>query len=346
MDASAGSGMLNDCFFCNAPLGSNDEIEHCQQGRRLAFDPAVGRLWIVCSACGRWNLTPAEDRWEAIEECERRFRQCRVRLCTDEIGMARLASGLDLVRIGSPVLPEFAAWRYGDQLLRRRLLNGPRTVVRALAWPGAVAAGTVIAVSVGTAGALAWAGAAALLMHRRRRRPAVAVPLESGGTLALAEDQIRHAELIRAEDESEQWAMWVGCEPEDAPAGARVERTAAGEPRALLTGEDGRTAAALILPSLNPLGGDPGMVQAAVGWIQAVGGPSQALRQFARSRLVRAPLDNVARTLVSLHPEARLALEMSLHEDEEQRALRGELTILRWAWRQEEELARIADGMW
>lgn len=49
---------------------------------------------------------------------------------------------------------------------------------------------------------------------------------------------------------------------------------------------------------------------------------------------------------MSLHPEARLALEMSLHEDEEQRALRGELTILRWAWRQEEELARIADGMW
>ena len=35
--------MLNDCFFCNAPLGSNDEIEHCQQGRRLAFEIDVER---------------------------------------------------------------------------------------------------------------------------------------------------------------------------------------------------------------------------------------------------------------------------------------------------------------
>lgn len=335
--------MLSECFFCNTKLDHNPDIENCPHGRRLAFDSKLGRLWVVCAACGRWNLTPAEDRWEAIEDCERRFRDSRVRLCTDEIGMARLPSGLDLVRIGDPVLPEFAAWRYGAQLLRRRLWSGPRKVVKTLAWPGAIAAGAVIAVSFGTAGAAAWVGAAALALHRYRHRAALAVPLESGGTLALAPEQIHNAELIRAEDESEQWAMWVGCEPEDAPPEARVEYTAAGEPRALLTGGDGRTAAALILPNLNPLGGDPRMVQAAVGWIQAVGGPSQALHVFARSRLVRSPFDTIERSLVSLHPEARLALEMALHEEEEQRALRGELTILRWAWKQEEVLAAIAD---
>lgn len=196
--------MITECFFCNATFEPNEDIEHCPRGQRLAFDTRQGRLWITCRSCGRWNLTPAEDRWEALEECERRFRDCRVRLCTDEIGLARLPSGLDLVRIGSPVLPEFAAWRYGDQLLRRRLLSGPRQVVRALAWPGAVAAGTLIAASVGTAGTLAWVGAAAFAMHQHRRRPAVAVPLESGGRLALATEQIHHAELIRAEDESEQ----------------------------------------------------------------------------------------------------------------------------------------------
>jgi hypothetical protein len=336
--------MLSECFFCDTPLDRNLEIEHCPIGRRLAFDSRQGRLWIVCGACGRWNLTPTDDRWEAIEECERRFRTSRVRLCTDQIGMARLPGGLDLVRIGAPVLPEFAAWRYGDRLLRRRVWSGPRKAARALALPGAVAAGTVIAASFGTAGALAVAGAAALLMHRRRHRPALAVPLEQGGALQLDAEQIQTAELIRAEDESEQWAVWVGCEPEQAPVETRIEYTAAGEPRALLTGGDGRTAAALILPTLNPLGGDSRMVQAAVGWLQAVGGPYQALRTFARSRLVRAPLDNIGRTLASLHPEARLALEMALHEDEEQRALRGELTILRWAWHREEMVAAIADG--
>lgn len=337
--------MLSECFFCNTKLDHNPDIENCPQGRRIAFDSKLGRLWVVCGACGRWNLTPAEDRWEAIEDCERKFRDSRVRLCTDQIGMARLPSGLDLVRIGDPVLPEFAAWRYGSQLLRRRMWSGPRKAVKALAWPGAVAAGAVIAASFGTVGAAAWVGAAALVLHRYRHRPALAIPLESGGTLGLAPEQIQHAELIRAEDESEQWAMWVGCEPEDAPPEARVEYTAAGEPRALLTGGDGRTAAALILPNLNPLGGDGRMVQAAVGWIQAVGGPSQALHVFARSRLVRSPFDTIERSLVSLHPEARLALEMALHEEEEQRALRGELTILRWAWRQEEALASIVDSL-
>ena len=47
----------------------------------------------------------------------------------------------------------------------------------------------------------------------------------------------------------------------------------------------------------------------------------------------------------SMHPEVRLALEMALHEDEERRALSGELSVLHWAWRQEERLAAIADRL-
>lgn len=40
----------------------------------------------------------------------------------------------------------------------------------------------------------------------------------------------------------------------------------------------------------------------------------------------------------------RLALEMSLHEESEQRALEGELEALRRDWREAEEIAAIADG--
>src|SRR5439155_2313984 len=88
-------------------------IEHFPVGRKLAFDAANGRLWVVCKLCGRWNLTPLEERWEAIEECERLFRDTFVRVSTDNIGMARLAEGFALIRIGAPLRPEFAAWRYG-----------------------------------------------------------------------------------------------------------------------------------------------------------------------------------------------------------------------------------------
>jgi len=40
-----------------------------------------------------------------------------------------------------------------------------------------------------------------------------------------------------------------------------------------------------------------------------------------------------------------LALEMSLHEESERRALEGELALLEAAWRDAEELAQIADSI-
>src|SRR5689334_8123123 len=112
--------MYSTCLFCNADLGANEVIEHFPVGRRLAYDAAKGRLWVVCRKCERWNLTPLEERWEAIEEAERMFSETRLRVSTDNIGLAKLREGLELVRIGSALRPEMAAWRYGDQFGRRR----------------------------------------------------------------------------------------------------------------------------------------------------------------------------------------------------------------------------------
>lgn len=38
--------------------------------------------------CDRWNLVPVEDRWEAVEACERAFRSTRLRFSTANIGVA------------------------------------------------------------------------------------------------------------------------------------------------------------------------------------------------------------------------------------------------------------------
>ena len=132
--------MYSHCIFCQSPLGTNEVIAAFPVGRRLAFDPAKGRLWVVCRKCERWNLSPLEERWEAFEECERVFHGARMRMSTDNIGLARLKEGLELVRIGSPLRPEFAAWRYGDQFGRRRR--------RALIWTGAGIA-AIVAVYAG-----------------------------------------------------------------------------------------------------------------------------------------------------------------------------------------------------
>src|SRR3954469_6305143 len=112
--------MYSTCLFCNGDLGRNEAIEAFPVGRRLAFDAAKGRLWVVCRTCERWSLSPLEERWEAIEECERAFSGTKLRVSTDQVGLARLREGTTLVRIGAPQRPELAAWRYGDQFGRRR----------------------------------------------------------------------------------------------------------------------------------------------------------------------------------------------------------------------------------
>jgi hypothetical protein len=112
--------MYSTCIFCGSALGRNESIEHFPVGRQLAFDAEKGRLWFVCESCSRWNLTPLEERWEAVEECERSFRGTTIRTSTENIGMAKLPDGTELVRIGRPLRPEFAGWRYGGKLAARR----------------------------------------------------------------------------------------------------------------------------------------------------------------------------------------------------------------------------------
>src|SRR5262245_59087509 len=63
--------MLSRCIYCHLPLSENLTLENFRVGRRIAFDPARGRLWAICDSCRRWNLAPIEERWEALEELEK-----------------------------------------------------------------------------------------------------------------------------------------------------------------------------------------------------------------------------------------------------------------------------------
>src|SRR3954465_15317815 len=100
--------MYTACLFCHSDLGANRFLKTFPVGRQIAFDPRQGRLWVVCPSCARWNLTPLDERWEAIDAAEELFRGSRRRTSTDNIGMARLWGGFDLVRIGPALLPEIA----------------------------------------------------------------------------------------------------------------------------------------------------------------------------------------------------------------------------------------------
>ena len=112
--------MYRTCIYCSADLGTNDVLEPFPTGKRLAFDGWKGRLWAICPRCARWNLSPIEERWEAVEAAERLFADARLRVQSENVGMAKLRDGTRLIRVGAALPGELAAWRYGDQLVRRR----------------------------------------------------------------------------------------------------------------------------------------------------------------------------------------------------------------------------------
>ncbi|MDQ3309450.1 MAG: hypothetical protein M3497_04930, partial [Gemmatimonadota bacterium] len=112
--------MYRTCIFCSADLGGNQAVEEFPVGKALAFDAWKGRLWAVCPRCTRWNLAPIEERWEAVESAEKQFADARLRVQSENIGLAKLRDGTRLIRVGEALPGELAAWRYGNQLVRRR----------------------------------------------------------------------------------------------------------------------------------------------------------------------------------------------------------------------------------
>ena len=357
--------MFSTCIHCSNSLGHNEALERFPVGKRLAFDPQKGRLWVVCPACERWNLSPLDERWEVIEDAERRFRDARLRVSTDEIGLARLREGLDLIRIGLPQRPEMAAWRYGDQFGRRRkrqlLITGAAvgaaaSVMGAIAFVGA------------TAGAFAGIyGNPAIwdsLIHGSPDKVVARLMGPDGQPLLIKR---RHARMSAIEqDDAEQFRPSTALRSlgnstfatrSETPARFRLRLEHAGGTK-ILYGEAAMRAAAQLLPAVNRFGGSGKKVQEAVGLLEEAGNPIGVLlnaqSQFGfnigekrptYSKKGIVPIQKVPGALHTLPLTQRLALEMALHEESERRAMDGELTELERAWREAEEVAKIADDM-
>ncbi len=162
--------MYRHCISCSADLGANEALEAFPVGGRIAFDGARGRLWAVCPRCARWNLSPIEERWEAVEEAERRFADARLRVQSENVGMAKLPDGTRLIRVGAAVPGELAAWRYGGQLLRRR--RGYLIATGAAVGIGMAAVGGLAAAGVGM-GLLSFSGLFADAWEKRKARKVV-----------------------------------------------------------------------------------------------------------------------------------------------------------------------------
>jgi hypothetical protein len=345
--------MYTRCLFCQADLGANAALPSFAVGRRLAYDAARGRLWVVCTACGQWNLSPLDARWEAIEEAERLYRGTRLRIATDNVGMARVGEDTELVRIGRPLRPELAAWRWGDRFgeRRRRLVRtGTAGAVGAVLGAGAlVAAGAPLSLLLTLTGAGAYGAAMISLVGGRAalftRRW---IPDGDGSQLLLTPNELPSVRLAAGGPGG--WTLKV-------PFKARRATT---EPRwrdlvnefhtdeALLHGEPALEAARRLLPMVNGNGAPAARVRDAVRTLDELAGEGGDLFGRATGRLREwsaRQTSGDSGALLHLPAEARLALEMAAHEDRERRALEGELAELERAWQDAERIAAIADDL-
>lgn len=316
--------MYKTCMFCNRPLGENRVVESFPVGRRLAFDAARGRLWVVCRRCERWNLTPLEERWEAVEACERLFRETRVRVSTEEIGLARLSEGLELVRIGDPLRGEFAAWRYGDQFGRRR----KKAILYGVG--GAVVAGSVV-----VSGALAGVIGSALLGQTGNLWN---LWLNGRTLVKLRPDDGRVIKLKRMD------LLGTRLRADGGVSGDFRIEVRKGNRKEWFEGEEARRMAERIVPAINRSGAKRDTVQTAVTEIERLGHPEAFMADVVRGD--RFTDKKGVPGYVNKMPKAmKLAVEMALHEEQERRALEGELWRLERAWEQAEEIAAIADSL-
>ena len=308
-------------------------------GRRLAFDAARGRLWVVCRHCQRWNLTPLEERWEAVETCEKLFRSTHLRTSTDNIGLARHAEGLELVRIGEPLRPEFAAWRYGDQFgrrHRRRVFTWTAVGVTVLGAPAIVTTLGVGGFAAGLLGGLA----PTLINMWSQAKQYVRFAHSDGTPRELLAPAVRDAtRVVPADDEF----------------GFRVETHLGkhlklgegrfwADKREWFEGEDARRAMNAILYLINFGGGWSPEVADAVSRIEDHGHPRRFLTATVAEQ-ERYASKGTPGWIHKMPKPTRLALEMAVHEEDERRALEGELWRLERAWRDAEEIATIADNL-
>ena len=336
--------MYSTCLFCHAPLGANEVIEHFPVGRRLAFDAEKGRLWVVCRRCMRWNLTPLDERWEAIEECERQFSETRLRVSTDNIGMARVREGLELVRIGRALRPEIAVWRYASVNEARRRRAALITAGSAVAaFGGIMYLGPAVGLGIGY---FSWqiANAASkrlrdLLKGKYRR---IALPTGEG-VARVPHASAGRAQLVAADD-----------------AGGWVLRVPDGEGRSLeFSGPTALNRLATLLTAVNLDGVRKEAVVAGERILTDAGEAESLLRRLAsapgtpaytapmppRRGRWRGARPAAPFTLGALAEGNRVALEMAANEETERRAMEGELALLEEAWKEAEEIAAIADDM-
>lgn len=341
--------MYSHCYHCIADLGTNGHLTTFPTGRRLVFDEKRGRLWVVCTRCGNWNLAPLENRWEPLRECQEAFSSAKRTVGSGNIAIAEVSDSLHLIRIGDVDGTEYAVWRYGERFHGRRTAaimgNSLRFTLYGLAGWGAWLVNSPLAYLMAGSFCLMTEGirqemvkdsvtkelARALGTHPdpEVRR----VVLTGGGYIGAT---LRSCSTTRRSSDVSLTLKFRWPGRRDA-AGRLVSSACT------LEGGDASRALGVMLPILNRGGSNRANITAALQELSSVNCPEDYFGVAeARARMRGRGYGSLSALPVPI----RLALEMAAHADEERSLLeRGELALLKGMWRRAEEIAAIADRL-
>jgi hypothetical protein len=316
------------CLFCRATFPENGVLAHMPRAKHIAYDPARGRLWAVCARCRRWSLAPIEEREAALHELERLVRdRGRMVTCTANIALLDTPPVL-LIRVGRAGLAERAAWRYGTELVDRRIAYESRQSRLAAYTLGALhSVGRVVGVAdpdfrvdwqdMPVADVLRWRRFGWAAWHGRETCPHCLSTLR-----ALRYDLA-------------WWVYPLGGSDGRLGVGVPCQRCDPWTPDKLyeLHGDAAENVLRRLLAYVNVAGASDRRLSDAVGAIEAAG----SVEAFAR----RAASDR--RCLWKLGSVGSIGLEIALGETAEGRLLELGARAFEFVWRREEELARIID---
>ncbi len=323
--------MYTRCLICSTPFEPNEELEHFPTGKRLAFDPARGRLWAICRSCKRWSLTPIEDRWEALEELEKITRD-RAQLLSQTDNIALLRAGpLEIVRVGRANLSEEAWWRYGRELTTRR------EKYKKLSLVGTVAAGAVVVGGWATGG-MTLLGMWLVMGNASNTLTDGARWLRFGSSAWRgAQECVRCGYVLTSLSYRDRAGFGLFPGDRDGHIELAYRCPNCGHYRdggLRLTGREAEQALRRTLAYHHFAGASERRVGSATRLIQEAGSPQDLARIVVKD----------GRRLGDLQRTGAVALEIAANENAEQHLLELELAELEAHWRREEELAAIIDG--
>lgn len=323
-----GGRVFTRCVFCRKPFPGNETLQWLSGGRRLAYDPARGRLWVICSHCDRWNLHALEDRLEALHEVERGVRdRGRFLAGTANVSLFELGD-LVVVRVGRAGLAEQAWWRYGRELYRRRRsFQSPASRLTAYAYGAFAFMGEVFGLGDEDL-SITWDDTPVADILRWRRFGWAAwygrVDCPFCGSILRA---LRY--------DLSWWVQPTWREGGEVAVGVPCPRCDPWNPEKvyLLRGAEAENTLRRVLAYQHISGASKKTVRDAARVIEDQGSAGAYARAVGRE----------GTSLWRLGSVRSIALEIALNESVEERLLKLEVRALEAIWRREEEMARIMD---